>query len=699
MKIYEEKQFIPLRVADNRQQSKQPLNAKWSNGGWDAFNDIKGGQTNIGLVCKGLYVIDIDHINLTQLKTLISYINDKEINALVSITHNEEKNEYGLHLIFREYKQSDQNKTTAGRITLSGYNADVRAGSKGQIVIQLINYEGNRLENAKKFGLHHDNDLAIDELDTPNEAFKIIKRSKYEDDNEPLSWREGERNKNAMKYAVSIYNANIDKQAFNYVLALQPTMRDFTIEEFNAIWNNLSDKFVPIDEFKGLKPWRTEKGLFNTISGYKLISKEVIKLFNVKYWRGSLYFYDETTKMFVSDIHFHHKRLLELDEDLSEKLRSDILKNIPAWLNKFAPSNDWYYLLNTATKTIDIRNNKSIVGLDQISEEFPIYRLKYDYDPNAYDQRMDEYLNEISNNDEDLRDDILRALASAMIPNNFQRFIIFKGNANSGKSTLTNAFTNIWMINEDVKPWSSIDISNMEKWDRKKLAKSLFNISPEKDNSNFNEKDTKLIKAMTGNDYIDIREMYSDQEKNIQIFSTFLMVSNYIVKFNDKTGAMERRVANIPIEYKPIKEDPNLNDKLHSETATKYLIRLLIEILSDVITSHNGKLDFYSKAVENAKQEAQEEGRPLHNFIVKNYKVEDLNGMSTDTFYKEVFSMELMNLVGEEEYSKLKSYYSNANKLARMVKNDLYPNTFSKSASGWDPNAKTTKSVFKILEV
>ena len=664
-KIYESKLFIILKNGLKRNECKISAVAHKDPNNWTTYSPGHMDR-NVGLKMVGISAIDIDNINSVQLKLIYDYINVNLKNWLILETYDQEKNKYGCHIIFRDKKNSYP--MTTNFITPSGHNCDIRSGVGSYIVFQIADFEGNRLENAAP-NLFHKNNLALEELDELSDPFIPVKRTNYNHQNHPLDWSEGSRNISSLIYASSLYQGRDEltlQMAIQLSKALyefQPELQTYPPKAFIKTWENLFEKFNKDGKRDDGTPiWRSPKT--DKFIAHRFID-HIKELFDPKFYKNNVYIYDKNIDLYIKGARNIKRHFHSLDNKMRPRETAETYQKLIESLELYKPPNEWWILLNTPNQRINVINED--LNFQQI---FPLYKLKYDYDPKARkDREVERFLKNISQNDKKLRSDIIRALSIAMVPKFYRRIILFKGSAGSGKSTLIDLFNSIWLQDDDNRVYSTVSISDLEgdKFTVKKMVNSLYNVSSELPNSTM--KTTSLLKAISGGDNIDVREMYSQEIMSTKIYSQIIMTSNHIIKFADKSGAMEDRVVNIPIEYHPKKQDVNYIEKLTTESGIKYFIKLLVEELFKV---KNNKPEFLSEQVKLLTAETEQEGDPLRWFIKNFYPIEKLVGYECKYIFEDIFHNtekmggNLYSEVGESTFIRLKKYIKQTG-LTRLI--------------------------------
>lgn len=213
-------------------------------------------------------------------------------------------------------------------------------------------------------------------------------------------------------------------------------------------------------------------------------------------------------------------------------------------------------------------------------KEFTPYSIDIPYDPEAEPvEIVEEYLNHLTNNDEDYKKRLLEALAHPLIVDkDFKRmlakFFIFVGGGGNGKGTL------LRIINEilGLKNVSSLSIKQMQ--DERYLVTmqgKLANLGDDIEDDYIDKKEMKLLKNVSTCDRIQIRRLH-EQSFDAELTCSLIFTSNHILKSKGEKGdAYKRRVDWMPMFAKPTKKDANFIQKLTTKEAKQYWMKLIVE--------------------------------------------------------------------------------------------------------------------------
>lgn len=299
------------------------------------------------------------------------------------------------------------------------------------------------------------------------------------------------------------------------------------------------------------------------------VADEILKKYKVVTYSGKTYFFDnnhyicddEKLKRLV----FNEVGLVKsryIDEVIKQlKYRSKIIENV---------------------RGFDIKLQNGILREGEFIEvdfqEFTPYTIDIPYYEDAEPvQAVDDYLNHLTNGDEDYKKRLLEIMAHPLIVNKkFKRmlakFFIFVGDGGNGKGTL------LLIIREILgyKNCSGLSIKNMtdERYFTTMQGK-LVNLGDDIQDEAINNEQMKNLKNISTCDFVATRNLF-EQSKEIELTISLIFTSNHILKSFEKGEAYKRRVDWLPMYGKPTKKDKNFIDKLITPDALKYWVRLIV---------------------------------------------------------------------------------------------------------------------------
>lgn len=215
-------------------------------------------------------------------------------------------------------------------------------------------------------------------------------------------------------------------------------------------------------------------------------------------------------------------------------------------------------------------------GLVETSEDKVITNvIPWDYDPDAYDEITDHFLDRISNGDKNVRANLEEVIGLCLYRSNeIGQCPVLLGSGSNGKSTFIAALRNL-LGPENV---SSLDIGVIGKqFQTGRLLGKLANLGDDISNE-FLKGDVLAVfkKIVTGEwVYTDVKNGDGFEFKP---YCTLVFSANEFPKLGDSSEGMMRRLFPIPFDAVFKRSDPDYNPQIYkdvtSENAAKYLFKL-----------------------------------------------------------------------------------------------------------------------------
>ena len=234
------------------------------------------------------------------------------------------------------------------------------------------------------------------------------------------------------------------------------------------------------------------------------------------------------------------------------------------------------------------------------------------YDKFYYSELGDNTLNALSNGDSSIRALLEECVGYCLYrQNNMRKAFILTGGKRNGKSTFLD-----WLKN-------TLGDSNISALDLKELSDrfstammfgKLANIGDDIGDDFLQGSQVAIFKKIVAGNRIKAEQKGQDPFE-FNPYCKLLFSANDIPRMKDKTGAVLDRLIIIPFENTFTKDskgyDRNLGDKLRSEDARMYLIRVGIEGLLRIRDNDFTKSD----KVEKQLKDYQEENNPIIGFL------------------------------------------------------------------------------------
>ena len=225
----------------------------------------------------------------------------------------------------------------------------------------------------------------------------------------------------------------------------------------------------------------------------------------------------------------------------------------------------------------------------QTREEFPYSpkwvinnKIKQSYKADAYCEIMDKTLDKVC-----CHDPQIRALFEEMIgytlyrKNTMQVCFILTGAGSNGKSTMLNCIKRL-LGKENFK---SLDLADLEStFAPAELHNMLANIGDDI-SAKYLENSSIFKKVVTGESFV-VQKKYG-QPFELECYATQIFCANELPSVNDKTDGFARRIVIVPFNAKFSKNDadydPFVEDKLMTDEAIQYLLKLAVDGLERVL--------------------------------------------------------------------------------------------------------------------
>lgn len=364
-----------------------------------------------------------------------------------------------------------------------------------------------------------------------------------------------------LKYFIKFFPG---KELMSLASKIQETMRHpLPNEEVETMVNNIINDHTTLEKES---VWETDKNGNKKISIIKVADK-VIKDLNIKSCDKFLYF--KHNQKFIRDIDIlQHKVMNITGVSLTKNQDSELLHQIKkkTIIDNIDSKNTVYPII--------LKNGYQITrkGIDIITGEFTPFYLDINYNKKAYDKNVDDFLNWFVSYDKETRiliEDILgHIIMTAKAPQHAYFFVGSDGK--NGKSTFLEMLNNF--VGELAESLSLDDISNEKHLID--IRDKLLNTADDIDNT-YQLTSSKFKNIVAGNKtkgWV----MYKGGA-GIYNRATLLFTCNTMPKFKDKSGGMERRIRIVPCNAIVKKVDPDIDDKLSTDNAKSYLLKLALE--------------------------------------------------------------------------------------------------------------------------
>lgn len=501
----------------------------------------------------------------------------------------------GLHLYYRRPIQINGHKILlknfVKKLTISGALVDYKTGNKSTATIK---------QNGKLRKIHGDLDMFENLPTLPLEL--LPSKLKVE----LAGMKEGSRNSSLYSHLLTareMYEFDYDtlSKIANFINeeVLGEKLPDRDIQ---SLIHSVSEKEIR------QKTYLNPKDMVET-------SEAIAELLNVKFFNGSIF--HKENNYWIND---KNKLLRNIDQRIKLKPRQwrEILDLLPVKGE----------LVEAADFPIQFRNNFMLDGgeiIPMASKEFTPYFLDVEYNPDAYDETVDKFLDFLCSDKKDLRLIVEELLGHILMTAGFPHKVFFLVGASgaNGKSTfleMLNAFVGDLGINLALEQFND-QTSVME------LEGKLVNVGDDID-AGYMEKSMNFKTLASGNTIM-VRPIYSKPYK-LKNKATLIFTANEMPTFKDKSGGIARRVVVIPCENTVKKADPKIDEKLSTDNAKSYLLNIALNAMQR-INENGGRLS-QSDTVDEVTKEYFVESDTILGFITQEGISENL---TTKAVYEE----------------------------------------------------------------
>ena len=544
---------------------------------------------NAGLLLNNkVVVVDFDNDNEDESK-IINYFKQHYPTLTVKTTR-------GTHFYYSK-SEGVTIKNGADKITVGGFQVDYKTGTKSYAIVK---HKGKERERSGELTLKG---LPL----LPIEMYPLAKAKNIS------GLADGDGRNNALFYHLRLIREqkrDIDvTEVANFVNDI--VLKDkLDTKELTALVESVSNLEINANgQYNGDSS--------DMISFAEFIAKEL----DVKIYNGSLYFKDGLN---------YSKDKIKLNKAINKylKLRRSQMTELEAQLYVYGE-----LIENKQKFNVKLRNG--VIVEDTVVDYdcgFTPFYLDVSYDPNAYDENVDKFLNFICCNRKDMRQVIEEILGHILLVDKFPHKIFFlTGSGANGKSTFVEMLTK-WTGELS----SHIDIANFDDGTSlTSLIGKIVNVADDVD-AIYLEK-SKNLKTMASGNTVGARAIYS-QPITIKNTATLIFTANEPPVFKDKSDGISRRLLILPFENKVKNRIYNLDELLSSESAKSYLLKLA---LGGIKCIYDNKLEISeSETIKEATKQYY-----LDNDSVLAYLSEypDIN----KHFVKDVYSQYVENFCDE----------------------------------------------------
>lgn len=549
-----------------------------------SFEQVQNRSEYAGILAEDIILIDID--DSEQSEILLSIVDDLGLACRVYETLR------GMHFFFRNVSDSGDyyvESCKTGTSLACGLEADIKLGCKNSY--SVLKYDGIQ----RKILYDKDPDAEYDQL--PKWLLPTKSKQKF------LTMEAG---------------SGRNQSLFNYILTLQG--KDFSVEECRECIRIINNYVLrePLEEHE-----------IETILRDDAFKKQV-------FFKGGTFLHDQFGNYLKNNAHIKRvgQELCVYDDGIYvrgyRRIEHEMIKHIPnltrskrteviTWLEASlldsVPLSDARYIC--------FKNGVLDVKTGELSEHSPDYvllnKIPHDYDPEAYSEVCDRTLDKISCHDPEVRALLEEVAGYTMYRRNeLRKAFILIGDKANGKSTFFD------MVNTMLGSANTTALDLKELSDRFKTAEAAGKLAIIGDDIGDEFiPNPSIFKKLVSGDRINVERKGKDPF-DFDNYSKLLFSANNIPRIKDKSGAVIDRLIIVPFRatFSPDDPDydPDIKYKLRSEESIKYLIRIGINALSNVLER---KRFTVSESMQKELKEYEENNNPILLFFAEDPKITD----------------------------------------------------------------------------
>lgn len=549
-----------------------------------SFEQVQNRSEYAGILAEDIILIDID--DSEQSEILLSIVDDLGLACRVYETSR------GMHFFFRNVSDSGDyyvESCKTGTSLACGLEADIKLGCKNSY--SVLKYDGIQ----RKILYDKDPDAEYDQLP----KWLLPTKSKQ-------------------KFLTMDAGSGRNQSLFNYILTLQG--KDFSVEECRECIRIINTYVLrePLEEHE-----------IETILRDDAFKKQV-------FFKGGTFLHDQFGNYLKNSAHIKRvgQELCVYDNGIYargyRRIEHEMLKHIPnltrskrteviTWLEASlldsVPLSDARYIC--------FKNGVLDVKTGELSEHSPDYvllnKIPHDYDPEAYSEVCDRTLDKISCHDPEVRALLEEVAGYTMYRRNeLRKAFILIGDKANGKSTFFD------MVNTMLGSANTTALDLKELSDRFKTAEAAGKLAIIGDDIGDEFiPNPSIFKKLVSGDRINVERKGKDPF-DFDNYSKLLFSANNIPRIKDKSGAVIDRLIIVPFRatFSPDDPDfdPDIKYKLRSEESIKYLIRIGINALSNVLER---KRFTVSGSMQKELKEYEENNNPILLFFAEDPNITD----------------------------------------------------------------------------
>ena len=279
----------------------------------------------------------------------------------------------------------------------------------------------------------------------------------------------------------------------------------------------------------------------------------------------------------------------------------------------------------------------------QVDPGFTPYYLDINFKEDAYDEHVDQFLDWFTCNRKDLRLVIEEMFGHVLMTKGFphKSFFFWGESGSNGKSTLIKMLqsfaeglhTNVPLdkFEDDTSVYS--------------LIGKLLNVADDIDASYLDK--SSNFKTIAAGDPVLVRPIYSTAIA-FNNKATLVFTCNELPVFKDKSGGIKRRLQVIPCDARVEKRDVNIDEKLSSDNAKSYLLKLALAGVERILK--NGDIT-KSKTIDDVTKQYFVQSDSVVAFL-EEHDIDEKTTKGAYRMYSAYCEEHGLNAVGNTEFGR-----------------------------------------------
>lgn len=364
-----------------------------------------------------------------------------------------------------------------------------------------------------------------------------------------------------------IFDTPLDREELNVILRDESFVQDISVLGTAPVFN-------PHESSLGDAPWLDDKQRLR----HEILAHYIIQDLLLVTYNDVIYLYENG--YYQPAFNLIKRRMIDLYPQITKNQRTEVLDYIMIVSQIDRPHSE-EYVINVNNGRLDLRTGQLYEHNPDI---YDFVRVPITYDPNAYDSTTDSLINRVFVNDVDLVHLFQEMIGYTLCKNSrLHKSFFLLGEGSNGKSTV------LEMLKQMLGPdnVSNLSLTDMEhNFKPAELLHKLANIGD--DISAIAIKDTGLFKKLSSGDTITVDRKYQLPLK-LNNYATLWFSTNKMPTFADKSDGMRRRMVILPFDARFSSTDddfdPDIIDKVTTETAKAYLLNVAIQGLKRLRTN------------------------------------------------------------------------------------------------------------------